>query len=489
MPSPSSSFRTSFLRIYLPLLLIAGVARLIGIGRSLAYDEIFFLIQFVNRSFVSIFTTDHFANFHILYALLSNLVVKATGHHWIEFTMRLVAVASGIISVPALVWAVRPVVSKRIAVVAALLLSFWPLHISLSQDAKAYTLMVLMAILCVGFVVRYLETPRPRFATAMFMFALLGLYSHPYFAVFLGGLFLWAAIEIVSARNCTRSQWRFLLAACGAFVLLAVMLYWPHFRIYRSYNAGMSASPEQYDWPMWRGLVLGLGGGTYGSTILVMAALAGGLPRASRSIRRFILLQFLASGTWILVLRPAFLTPRFFSYLIAFLLVIIAGSIIDLASRFFRKRPAWGAAVAIAILGAAMSPVLWAYYRVPKQDYRGVAQFIAAAEKDRELVCSAGFGGDLVTFYYRDSLVYIHDKDHFDRILGRCREQRRNLLFVLVYEYLNRDDPVTRPIVQKVMGEFECLKVFESSTHDGEIRVYRFVPPRPRRAGSVMGEL
>ncbi len=94
---------------------------------------------------------------------------------------------------------------------ATLLLALSPFHIWYSQEARAYALYFLMALLALGFLVRAARTDRWRDWAAHAVAAAAGIYTHYYFSIF---IVIGCAFLLLEKRNRTalkRAAW----AHCG----------------------------------------------------------------------------------------------------------------------------------------------------------------------------------------------------------------------------------------------------------------------------------
>ena len=96
-----------------------------------------------------------------------------------EFLLRLPSSVFGWLCLPAAYWAVRPLVGRRGAAVATLLLAVSAWHVYWSQNARFYTLAQLFGTLGGGIVLRGLFTGRTRVVVVGFVVTLLAAATHP----------------------------------------------------------------------------------------------------------------------------------------------------------------------------------------------------------------------------------------------------------------------------------------------------------------------
>ncbi len=117
-----------------------------------------------------------------------------------EIGMRSLSALLGTATI-AVVWALgRRLGGKRAAVIAAALAAANPMLVWFSQEARAYALLALLAALAALLWLRVLAQPKPRYAAAWSLVAVLALATH-YYAVFLvGPMALWLAVRLPTVR-------------------------------------------------------------------------------------------------------------------------------------------------------------------------------------------------------------------------------------------------------------------------------------------------
>jgi hypothetical protein len=135
----------------LALCVVLGAAlRLPGIGRSLGPDELFTIGVFTTHSILDIIARYDLPNNHIFHTLCVRAMQGLLGDS--EWSLRLPALLAGLAGIPVLFWFARRLTgAPSVGLLSALLLAAHPLHISLSQQSRGYTLLVLCAILYAGF--------------------------------------------------------------------------------------------------------------------------------------------------------------------------------------------------------------------------------------------------------------------------------------------------------------------------------------------------
>jgi mannosyltransferase len=193
---------------------VAAALRLIAIGHQSFWLDESFTVDLVQRPFGDMLSTvARTESTPPLYYVLVWLWAKVFGDG--EAGLRALSALFGTIAVPVAWRAARELFSPRAGLVAAALVAFNPFFVWYSQEARSYSLLVLMAALSVVFLVRALRERTRRAYVLWALTAALGLLTH-YFAAFLlvpeAGWLLWAARE------------RAALAAVGAVAAVGAAL-------------------------------------------------------------------------------------------------------------------------------------------------------------------------------------------------------------------------------------------------------------------------
>jgi hypothetical protein len=128
-----------------------------------------------------------------LYYVLAWLWAKVFGHG--EAALRSLSALFGVLAVPVAWRAARELFTPRVGLVAAALVAVNPYFVWYSQEARSYSLLVLMAALSLLFLARAMRDRTPRSYASWALVAGLALCTH-YFAAFLivpeAALLLWA---------------------------------------------------------------------------------------------------------------------------------------------------------------------------------------------------------------------------------------------------------------------------------------------------------
>ena len=118
-------------------------------------------------------------------------------HYWIlafglgEIALRSFGLLFGALSIPAAYWAGRALYSRRVGIIAALIIAVSPYHIWYSQEARMYTMMLFFGLLSVALLARAIERNTARAWLAYSAPTLLGLFTHYFFAFLVVGQVLY----------------------------------------------------------------------------------------------------------------------------------------------------------------------------------------------------------------------------------------------------------------------------------------------------------
>jgi mannosyltransferase len=83
-------------------------------------------------------------------------------------------------TLPAIYWLARQLYDRRVALIAAALFTFNAYNVRYSQEARTYTLFLLLATLSSGFLIAFVRDPVPRNRRGYVIFSVLAVYAHFY---------------------------------------------------------------------------------------------------------------------------------------------------------------------------------------------------------------------------------------------------------------------------------------------------------------------
>lgn len=193
--------RTWTLSPYVSLLLIvigAGVLRWLFLGtKSLDLDEAF-SIMLARQDWGSFFQSLSTREGHMTLYFVLLRVWRGLGES--EATVRTLSVLSAVATVPMLYALGARLFDARVALIAALLLSFNAFHVQYAQEARSYSLVMLLATCSSYFLVRSLDEPsRKSWWAAYIITSVLAVYSHLFGILVL--LSQWASVVFLRRRD------------------------------------------------------------------------------------------------------------------------------------------------------------------------------------------------------------------------------------------------------------------------------------------------
>jgi mannosyltransferase len=193
---------------------VAAVVRIPYLSsKSLSLDEGFSV--FISRADVTTFT--HLVWNGELNMLLYYMVLRLWIHLGTsEFLIRLLSVSAGVATIPVVYFLGLRLFGQKAAITAAVLLLLHPAHVAFSQEARSYTLALLLICLSSLWLLRMLERPSSGNWMGYAIFSAFAVYSHFFAALVL--IAQWAALTFAPRPI----PWRTLMRAVGLlFALLA----------------------------------------------------------------------------------------------------------------------------------------------------------------------------------------------------------------------------------------------------------------------------
>jgi hypothetical protein len=142
------------------------------------------------------------ANMSLYYALL---------RVWLHFGqspyfIRTLSVVVSAVTLPATYWLAKMLYNSRVALVATGLLAFNAYNIRYAQEARSYSLFVLLAIISSGFFISLFKNPTPRNRTAYVVVSVLAVYSHFYALLLIAAHWLTVRCAGIPAGASTQSS-------------------------------------------------------------------------------------------------------------------------------------------------------------------------------------------------------------------------------------------------------------------------------------------
>jgi uncharacterized membrane protein len=351
---------------------LAAVLRFACLGaKSIWSDEAFSIVMAKLRwsDFWRMVTTTE-ANMSLYYALLRGWVRFGDPVWWVRLLSALIAVAV----VPIVYWIARELFSHRAGVLAALLLSINAFHIRYSQEARSYSLVVLLVAFSFLAFFRCLKEPDHLWGGFYVLSTALALYAH-----FFAALALLAQLVSLAAMPSPRKfATRHLARLCLVVILGSPLLWFVLFR-----NRG------QLDWiqpihlkDLYHFLLYMTGSGLKVGIALVavLVALKTWVSRWRAQQWDMEAWSFLVLILWLAlplcvtmvvsIWKPIY-APRFLIFCLPAALLLIADGLAQITHPWIR----YGLVTLLVV--SAVGPIRSYYVEPGQEDWRNAVDFIA----------------------------------------------------------------------------------------------------------------
>ena len=447
---PTGMPPTAFARweyVLLGLVILGSVAlRLPGLDGSLTFDEVFLVRALITQNPIKMFFHPS-GSAHLLHTLLANGVMRVMDVT--PWAARLPAFLLGALTPLILYLAIRRILSRPVAVIAALILALTPVHVWYSQEAKGNSPLMFGVVLSWWFLSRLAARWNSRDAAGYLVALLVVGLSHLSGMMFVGVVGL--ALLIVPRRM---HGWLGDTALVGKMIYIHLVALWLILLVYAPImpflveRGGTGYLTEGAP----RFVVLGremLGQFTALDQAwpwLVAPALllfAGAISMCGANAGLFLLLTLpLAIDLIITVTFKLFSFPRYHMYFLPVVAVLMATGITGLWARACHIGTAFArlaAAIVIAILVhaalAGYGLAIHHYYGWPKSNYAATARLIAARpDSDPVYVVGHGRKG-----YPASGLVFYTNRFETDDTIGPVlsKTDSKKMLTVVVLDPLH----------------------------------------------------
>ncbi|HKW24245.1 MAG TPA: glycosyltransferase family 39 protein [Terriglobales bacterium] len=318
------------------------------------------------------------ANMAVYYGLLRIWLHLGSGDYFVRSLSAVISVAA----IPVIYLLGKRLFSSATGVLAAALFSFHAWQVRYAQEARSYSLYVLLSALSGLFFLAAIEKPTQRRWRAYVACGVLAIYSH-FFAV-LVVVAQWAAFYFLRRDQAMSAGFRRSLKIIGLlFLPLAVFI--------------VSRGTGPLSWINRPGLgdlhhfLLDLAGNG-GDLLLLLYTICCGIALAVRgwSTRNLVFdsWRYLFLLCWLFVpvgitlvfslIRPVFL-PRY-------MLTCVAPLVLLAAAGLTRLRPRWLAGILVVVMLALSVRGTWAYYRADfdlgREDWRAATQYVLQNARD-----------------------------------------------------------------------------------------------------------
>jgi mannosyltransferase len=392
--------------LFLAVLVALGAAlRFYALGSPLWFDEILTLLESVRLPLSRIVTHFPGNNDHPLYSVLAHLSVQAFGET--AWALRLPAALFGVAAIPLLYVLGVAVTQRREAAAACVMLTVSYHHIWFSQNARAYTALLVWALVSTIALLRWLDTGKRSYLVVYAVSTAAGAYGHLTMVLVSVGQALAMAADWLAYRRSSRlhNEWRTLAAGFAGAAVLTVLMYAPMLLDLGTFFTTQTARQNEVATPRWailaavKGLELGFGL-KWGIALGAIVALAGTVSylRERPTVALLFLLPApVTVGLALAVGRPIF--PRFAFFALGFALLIIvrgAGRVGELITGFSNgsvSRQTGGSLAIVLLTSAAIVLSLRSLpyaYRYPKQNYPEAVSMVERMAGSRDRVVLVG---------------------------------------------------------------------------------------------------
>jgi len=482
------------------ILMIALVLRAINLNAGLWFDEIDTLVHYTRLPAAELLTVYPSLNHHVLFTLEAKAAIALFGES--AWALRLPSLVFGVASIWALWLVAGEVVSRREALLAALMLAVSYHHVWFSQNARGYTGLLFWGLLATYFLIRAARIPSWRLWTAYGLVSALAIHTHLSAAFFVaahGLIYCGVAVRRLltetpggpaSAATAGLSGllplYGFALAG-GLALLLHAPLIPQMIGTFTTVAGGQSpldaAASAEWKSAGWMvaEVVRGLGPvlGIALPVIIVTAGFGMADLRKSAPILPALVLIHIPLTLAVLVAVSMRVWPRYFFIDIGFIcLFLVHGAYVIgriAADRYGARRhwkvggPALGTALAVAGIVASLI-LLPRNYLHPKQDFVGARDFVEARRSPQSEVVTLGLAAMPYADYYAPQW---REVDTIDALVS-LRQSGRQVW--LVYAFPSVTERRYKEIADYVSRNFERVARFPGTLGGGDVLVWRSVP-------------
>lgn len=467
------------------LVLLAAVARGIGLNSGLWLDEIYSLIRSFRAPLGTILTEFWGDNHHPLYAVLAHLSRAVFGEH--PWSVRLPAVLFGIATVPALYALARRLLTQREALLACALLAVSYHHVWFSQNARGYSAIAFFTVVLTWLALRGLTDEAPRVWYSYAVFAALAAFTHLTAILVVVGHGVAVAVYLLGVQRSSPPRWLlarraalgFALAAAITFALyLAMLSQVVDYFVNRPSNLVGVSTPR---WAMLEGvrvLLLGLSGGVLAAGLLALAlgglCVGAGFISLWRRAPAFVLLLIMPVVVTIAgaVLARGTMYPRFFFFAIGPTIIVVVRGAFAIAEWMARRsnwrafaNPQLMATAAVAALIALSALSLVPNYRYPKQDFEGAMRYVLQAKGPSDVVVSSGVPADPYARLWQLPWPNVETAQQLTQARGTAP---RTWVLYTFPRYLESRSPDIAAVIRR---ECKPARVFRGTVGGGDIVV------------------
>jgi hypothetical protein len=352
--------------LVLSLLLLALGMRIHSMTRGLFYDELYTVIHCIQAPTLADALYKNFSTAnHLGYTAIAYPLCHLWGTN--EWVLRLPALLFGLGSIYIFYHWARKYFGQATAILGSLFLALAPAHIIWSTSGRGYSACVFFTILSTALYFSLLEKPSLKNAIMLAVTNALGfsfqiLFLFVFLAQFLHFMLICLRFYTKPILSIKKGSLSTILLAMGSGILLSILIYFPNLITLREMSSGHSSLAMDFPLTLLRDL-LSLPLWPLGLLCLILMFI-GLIPTNDRlpHWRVYVVLLFLTIfPLWLM--KPVYLYPRFFSFLLPFLFLLIANGITGIVKNSpIRARP-----FVLIMITALMGFILWSWSSKPSK--------------------------------------------------------------------------------------------------------------------------
>jgi 4-amino-4-deoxy-L-arabinose transferase-like glycosyltransferase len=459
---------------------VAAALRFVGGGDQLWFDEIATLVSSVREPLTVIMTHFPSDNDHVFYSVLAHISVALGGET--PLMVRLPAILLGIASIP-LIYAMGTKITTRFeALAGAILATAAAYHVWFSQNARGYTLLLVLTLVGTQMILDGLKTRSRKPWLIFAVVSALGAYTHLSMVLAVLGQAIAVSLYLFTARRLTLEELKGPAIGFIGAAALTVMLYLPMFGDVAGFFSAQATTPKAGSAGSAGSGILHLLGsmqlGFVRSALLIIggAVFLVGVVSFWRQSPLIPLLFFIPPSivcfTTVLLGRPT--RPRFFFFIAGFLVLVgVRGVFVIIRFVLDRAGQPWTAYerpmrwVAVAGLTGFLLVDLSRTYGRPKMDYVGALAYVDASRHPSDIIALAGIGTDYVyNRFYGRNWPRLTGADHLASL-----RRRHDVLVLHTFEGpLSQGDP---NLLEALKTRCVEERSFAGTLQDGDIHVSR----------------
>lgn len=401
--------------------------------------------------------------------------------HWIEhimlnfgsseFVLRFVPAIAGTFTIPLFFLIGKEMVDTYTGLVSAAILTFSPFHVFYSQDARAYTTVLIFTSLALYFYLRGLKSDEMLPWILFGIFSALAFWTHFYVFILIAILYIFAAWNFARKSG---EKWKNLkrwTVSIGIYILfiLPLILVTVHLFLVRT------ARPPTYGIkgiPVLTETVVQISGyQAFAAYLFITLFLLGMMYLWKRKTPCFILILLVLSVTFFLsIILSSYMPmiPRYLIFILPFYFTAIATS-----GKVFKQivKSRYTIPILVIILVAINVPVLHSFYTgYTKENWRGMAQMMEKVTREGDvIVLLPSYIRAPFEYYYSNSSdgTFINGASNIGELLDVTSRIHNATIFYIVTGDISATEPSLDSVAylqnnSRYMGTMTGIHVFST---------------------------